>query len=460
MQRRSFLKGVGAVTVLMNCGGISRVYARPLEKPTDDQKGVTFFIYTPPGFFAAAKQSDQALEVQFNNIFTDVGRAGPRGQIGFGFSFPYLNWTEGQGSGPYKIPERFQKYSETLMRVAAKLNVPVMIQFNGAVWHSPTEKSAFLTYWKTVDGGKYLSRYQDGQVNAAISKRGAISTSDLRKYLDADPYGPEKKNSLFFTLSPYAIDFRAARIAVLDQAVQFWKTLDTEYPGVIQAFTTDSEVSTTSFRDIPGGKREIPIGFESWNTKPFCKINKIWDCKGFMRRQMDYKNPLDLKWFEFRAKNHLQFVQDTVDSIRRQFPERLIFTHQISVLDGELINRSYKDQDLASPQWTGFARGANAGFTVYTYGGDRYRTQRRFIDEVSAKSDGKAWGLLEFNTARAFPGSREELDTFTKDFIAYAYERGVRVIAPLSWESNSLDLGIKGSGVDQGIKEFILGQTN
>ena len=67
---------------------------------------------------------------------------------------------------------------------------------------------------------------------------------------------------------------------------------------------------------------------------------------------------------------------------------------------------------------------------------------------------------MEFNTARAFPGSPKELTRFTKDFIAYAYDRGVRVIAPLSWESNSLDIGIKGSGVDEGIKEFILGETN
>jgi hypothetical protein len=297
-------------------------------------------------------------------------------------------------------------------------------------------------------------------VNAAISEKGPIPETDLRKYLDAEPYGPEKENSLFFTLSPYAKDFRTARIDALNEAVKFWNSLDSEYPGVIQAFTTDSEVSTTSFRDLPGGKLEIPIGFEKWNTEPFCRINKIRNCRGFMRREMDYKNPLDVKWFEFRSKNHLQFVQDTVDSIRRQFPERPIFTHQISVLDGELINTSYRNQDLASPQWTGFARGANAGFTVYTYAGDRYGTQRRFLDEVCAKTDGKEWGLLEFNTARAFPGSQKELIRFTKDFIVYAYGRGVRVIAPLSWESNSLDIGIKGSGVDEGIREFILDQPD
>jgi hypothetical protein len=216
-----------------------------------------------------------------------------------------------------------------------------------------------------------------------------------------------------------------------------------------------------SFREYPDTKREIPIGFESWNTRPFCRLNRILDCKGlFAQREMNYTNPVDLKWFKFRSKNHLQFVQDDIDAVRRNFPNRPIFTHQVSILDGEFINKYDKNQDLASPQWTGFAKNANPGFTVYTYAGDQYGTTRKFLDEVSAKANGKPWGLLEFNTARAFPGSKKQLTGFTKNFIAYAYKRGVRVIAPLSWESNSLDVGIKDSGVDEGIREFILARPH
>jgi len=450
-----------------NAGTAGYVYSpqndKPLTYPIDrsvhDREGITFFIYSD--FFAAATESDQALKAKFNEVFAHVGRVGPRGQVGAGLVFPYLTWTEGNGSGPYYIPNRYKKGYDNFMRVAHDLKVPVLVQLNGAVWHSPSKNSAFLNYWMTADGGRYLSRYKDGRVNAAISETGKISESDIQKYLDADPYGPAKENSLFFTLSPYAKDFRVARISVLNNAVHFWKALDSKYPGVIKAFTTDSEVSTTSFRDYPGSKREIPIGFETWNTEPFCQINKIRDCKEFFTQsEMEYSNPMDLKWFEFRSKSHLQFVQDTVDSIRRQFPNRSIFTHQISVLDGELINKSYKNQDLGSPQWTGFAKNANPGFTVYTYAGDQYGTSRRFLDQVSTKADGKAWGLLEFNTARAFPGSKKELTGFTKNFIEYTYGRGVRVIAPLSWESNSLDIGIKDSGVDEGIKEFILEHPN
>ena len=379
-------------------------WARPMEKPIHDREGITFFIYMPADFFAAASESDQALEAKFNEVFARVGRVGPGGQVGAGLVFPYLTWTERNGSGAYDIPKKYQKEFDTFMRVAQHLKVPILVQFNGAVWHSPSENSAFLNYWKTVDGGKYLSRYKDGRVNAAISESGSISESDLKKYLAVDPYGPAKQDSLFFTLSPYAKDFRTARIGVLNEAVSFWKALDSKYPGVIKAFTTDSEVSTSSFREYPDSNREIPIGFEIWNARPFCQINQIRNCKEFFARSaMDYRNPLDLKWFEFRSKNHLQFVQDTVDSIRQQFPRRPIFTHQISILDGEIINKSYKDQDLGSPQWTGFAKNANPGFTVYTYAGDRYGTARKFLDEVSAKADRRAWGLLEFNTARAFP---------------------------------------------------------
>jgi hypothetical protein len=194
------------------------------------------------------------------------------------------------------------------------------------------------------------------------------------------------------------------------------------------------------------------------DSTPFCRINNIKNCKIFFaERKFNYENEVDRKWFDFRSNNHLHFVQDIVDSIRSEFIDRPIFTHQISNLDEELINQSYKNQDLASPQWTAFAKNANPGFTVYTYAGDQYRSKKKFLEEVGAKTGGKSWGLLEFNTAEAFHGSKKELAAFTKSFIEDAYQHGVRVIAPLSWESTSLDIGIKDSGVDEGIKEFLQG---
>jgi hypothetical protein len=142
--------------------------AYSVDTPAHDPQGITFFMYAD--FFRAANESDQALDAKFNEVFAHVGRVGPGGQVGAGLVFPYLTWTEGTGSGPYTIPAKYQKECETLVRVAQSLKVPLLVQFNGAVWHSPSRNSAFDNYWMTVAGGKYLSRYKDGRVNEAISE--------------------------------------------------------------------------------------------------------------------------------------------------------------------------------------------------------------------------------------------------------------------------------------------------
>lgn len=67
---------------------------------------------------------------------------------------------------------------------------------------SPKSFDILDAYWKTVDGGKYLSRYSDGRVNESISETGRISSAKLKKYLAVDPYTSEKADSLFFTFSP------------------------------------------------------------------------------------------------------------------------------------------------------------------------------------------------------------------------------------------------------------------
>lgn len=416
---------------------------------------VAIYIY-PDGLVRAAIQSEIAIHDKFEDIFRHVGRKGPNGEVGIGIVFPYLSWTEGAGKGPYQVPEHLKNAHEAIVRVATQLKVPLLIQFNGAVWHSPSRESAFLTHWKTVDGGKFLSRYQDGQVNEDISDTGLVPSKKLMKYLETDPYSSEKQNSLFFTLSPFADEFRAARIETLGKAVRFWKEMDQKYPGTIKAFTTDSEVSNFSFRDQPSEKREIPIGFESWNTKPFCEIHSIRNCQAFfLKKDFKYSEPLEQKWFEFRSKNHQTFVQDTVFTIRKFFPDTPVFTHQIAILDEENPLQKYRKQDLASPQWTAFVDKAFAGFTVYTYAGDKHDSKKRFVEQVHSKAGQKPWGFLEFNTARAFTGSKKELTQFTKNFLKHAQAHGVRVVAPLAWESNSLDNAVKGSGVDEGIRQFI-----
>jgi hypothetical protein len=421
---------------------------------------VTFYVY-PSRLLKDATKGDKAIEANLAEIFRHLGKNGPNGRVGIGIVFPYLTWTEGKGRGPYKIPQDILSYHEAILRIASTQKIPVMVQFNGAVWHTSSSDSAFLNYWKTKDGGKYLSKYKDGQVNASIPKSKKISNNLLKKYLSIDPYDPNKQDSLFLTLSPYAQELRQARIGTLREAVKFWKALDLKFPGVIQDFTTDSEVSNFSFRDMPGEKKEIPIGFEEWNTDPFCRKNDIKDCAAFFEREeFLYSDPIEKKWHEFRSKNHQIFIQDTVQTIRESFTDQPIYTHQIAVLDEEAFHQEYRRQDLASPQWAAIVEQALPGFTVYTYSGDQYGTKKKFIEQVRKKVGSQPWGFLEFNTARAFNGTKRELALFTYEFLTFAQAHGVKVVAPLAWESNALDNAIKDSGVDDGIKAFVQKTSN
>jgi len=421
---------------------------------SDTTSGVTVFLYSS-NILKAAQAGDEVLESEFMEYFRHLGRKGTNGEVGIGLVFPYLNWTEGEGRGPYLIPTRLKERHETILKVAAKMKIPVLVQFNGGPWHSPSKESAFIHYWKTIDGGIYLSRYKDGKVNSAIDQKARIPKTLLEEYLAVDPYGGNAEDSLFFTLSPYANDFRHARLEALRTAVKFWKQLDEKYPGTIRAFTTDSEVGNLSFRISSDKNREIPIGYETWNTEQFCKTNQVKDCAEFFIKEFTYKDSLEIKWRDFRAKNHQIFIQDTVDVIREYFSTIPIYTHQMAVLDEESFLANYKNQDLGSPQVTAFVERANPGFTVYTYAGDQNNKKKRFVDEVQSKIGAQPWGFLEFNTAAAFSGNKEALANFTEQFLRMAQAKGVRLIAPLSWKSNSLDSAIKDNGVDEGIRHFI-----
>ena len=64
--------------------------------------------------------------------------------------------------------------------------------------------------------------------------------------------------------------------------------------------------------------------------------------------------------------------------------------------------------------------------------------------------------MLEFNPGKSWLGSKEDLREYTFNILTFAYNHGVRVVAPLSWTDNQLDKGIRNSGVDEGIKQFIM----
>ncbi len=415
------------------------------------QEIVTFYVY-PSGHFKAAQTGYKSVLKKFREIQSHLGAKGTRGRVGIGLVFPYLAWTSGEGEGPYKLRGSVLKDHDIFLRAAQELNIPVMVQFNGAVWHSPQHNSAFLNYWKTVGGGKYLSRYKDGKVNESIGGSfSKVSKKELGKYLNTSPYDiKSSQNALFLTLSPYATRLREARREALLLSVNFWKKLDLKYPNVIQSFSTDSEVSNFSFRFKKD--RAIPIGYEEWNTKPFCEENNVKNCREFFTRDFEYKSDLEKKWFYFRASNHKAFVKDTVDIIRKVFSRRAIYTHQIPTPEGQYI-RKYKKRDFASPLETAFTVGSFPGFTMYIHE-QRDQEFKRLLDQIYDKSKSQ-WGMVEFNPGKSWKGTKEQLRQYTLDILNLSYEKGVRVICPLSWETNSLDFGIKDSGIDKGISDFL-----
>lgn len=414
---------------------------------------IRFFVY-PSGNFNAADAGDAKLEEFFFDIIKHVGNKGPRGEVGIGIVFPYLTWTNGTGVGPYTIPERIQKFHRQFVRVASKMRLLILVQFNGGPWHTANSESAFLNYWKTVDGGKYLSRYKDGRVNESLHEAGVIDKESLHPYLNVDPYNVDHaQDSLFLTLSPYAFKYRQARLDALHHAVLFWKRLDSEYPGVITDFTTDSEVASFSHRYDQQGN-EISIGYEDFVSKPFCKKFSIRDCNTFIKQDFTYNTEEQINWLKFRAEMHRQYVADTVSIIRKLFPQRPIWTHQIPVLDEEKRG-IFRNRDFASPQSTAFVPDAFPGFTFYIYG-KRDKKFKKLVRQISVKTKGDRWGMLEFNPGKSWTGSREELREYTFKILNFAYDHGVRLVAPLSWTNNQLDKGIRNSGVDGGIKLFIM----
>lgn len=325
-----------------------------------------------------------------------------------------------------------------------------MVGFNGGPWGNPG--GAFNRYWKTVEGGRYLARYKDGQVNESIKGTGPLQRTEIEPFISIDTYDVDRQNALFLTLSPGAAAYRQSRRHVLEFALQEWKRIDEKYPGTITAFTTDSEVCDFSFRQAPSGNA-LPIVYEEEMTRPFCNQEGISDCQAFFRQSFDYKTPQQVRWFEFRASAHKQYVSDTVQTIRKYFPAIPIYTHQLGMLDGRYL-QDYRAADYASPQETAFVEGAFPGITTGIYG-KRDKDFKTLISEFSAKSVAGNWGLPEFNPGKDWTGSRAELAEYSYQMFRFLSEHHVNMIALLSWESNALDTGIKDSGVDDAVKRFI-----
>jgi hypothetical protein len=240
--------------------------------------------------------NEESMRQHFLDIRAHVGDEGKYGRVGLSFNFPYTSIVEGTGPKNFRLRQNVLEKYELATRVASRLHMPVMVCFNGAVWAN--SDGAFNRYWKTVDGGKYLSRYSDGRVNESIpNDSGPIPISALEPYLLAEAGSPDYLN---LTLSPCANDLQASRLDLLQKAALFWRDLNQKYPQTIRALTTDSEVSFFPFRRTALNK-PLQIGYEDWIVSPFCKKENLEPTK-FSAQLIEDDQSLSSKWHAYRSK--------------------------------------------------------------------------------------------------------------------------------------------------------------
>jgi hypothetical protein len=439
--------------VFIWCVALLLGQARSLPQAQAPEKSphrpISFFIYTPG--FSGAEHGDDAVRAQFQEFVDHLGSRSRYGSVGVALNYPYLAFVTGHGPASFAVDAARIKLYEANVRVAREMGLPVMVGFNGGPWGEPG--GPFNSYWKAADGGRFLARYKDGQVNESLHSKGPLTKEELEPFLAVHPYDSNRQDALFLTLSTSATSYRRARLKVLDLALAEWQRIDRAYPGTIQAFTTDSEVCDFSFRSQPSGDA-LPIGYERAMTEPFCRRYGIADCGAFFRgRQFTYQSPEERHWYDFRVEAHRQFVADTVSAIRKRFPMTPIFTHQLGTVDGKVIE-NFRRQDWASPQETAFVNGANPGVTASIYGG-RESEFRELVSQMSEKADGQGWALAEFNPGVDWHGNRAELSQFSFDLLRFLADHDVSMIALLAWNSNALDAGIKDTGVDDAVRRFL-----
>jgi len=415
---------------------------------SNTNSALTVFVFPDEGFLHF---DENALREHFLEIRRHVGNKGKWGSVGLAFNFPYTAFLEGSGPDNFELSrKRLQQY-ELATRIAHELSMPVLVGLNGAVWAS--SDGPFNAYWKTVNGGKYLSRYADGRVNQSCLDNAKILPEEkLRKYLSVAAGNPDY---LTLTESSFARDLQRSRLSVLRMSVQFWRKLAASYPNAIAAFSTDSEVSFSTFRRNVGGQ-PMQIGYEDFIKIPFCQKEHISPSK-LSALLNDENSPVRRRWHVFRSELVRQFVAASVSEIRAAIPDMPIYTHQLACLSEEFSREGY---DLDSPLETAIVPGATPGYTIYIWS-HRDKFLRQFLDQLTAKLDGKAWGAMEFHPGKEWKGTKDELRLYTRQVLGDLYRAGAGAVAPLAWLPSKLDggnignSGIKDTGVDQGIKDFI-----
>ena len=425
----------------------------PGEIPTQ----MTIYQF-PHNELPKAQQGEAAVRAHFQEILDQLGTSSEWGRVGIVLTYQYTAWVNGTKPDNFQLLTVFPPLYDTIINVAYDMAIPLMIIFNGSTWSAP--EGDYHKYWKTKDGGKYLMRYKDGQVNQEISiTTNTIPATTLSNYLGNWGY-LNSHNALILTNSPYATDLMESRLNVLNQALDMFVELDIKYPGVIQCLSADAEVCNFSFRIGSDGKR-IPFGYDDFYVDPFVSEYGVDEDTYFATDRFTYDTEEELMWYNFRSEAHRQYNAATVAAIKNSFPDTPIYTHQLLQHDDDLVTMD--GFDFAASQSSALVPDAYPGYTVYTiWGTGLPHHDGRHVMEACAQAAAKAldygnslWGAMEFNPGRRYSGLKTDLADYTYDWLSYLYSLNCRVVCPLSWLSNDLDTGILDSGMDDGIKQFI-----
>lgn len=376
----------------------------------------------------------QGVVNHLRDIKRHVGDKGAYGEVGLAIAYPYTAFLEGK-AGQWTVPPIMRIRFLNIMKALQLEGMQLMLGLNGSIWASGS--GPYNDHWKTIDGGKYLMKYADNRFNASVVDNGRVSSGTLSKYATLTPY-KDKQNVLYLTNSQHYGEFVDSRRQALFVTLSMFRDLDAQVPGVLTHFTTDSEVCNFSFRK--SGGKVVQLGYEASQVSEFCQ-GRTKPCPTISK-----------EWRDYRAMQHKAFIQVTVDEIRRHFPTQTIYTHQYPVSNQAILTGG--GIDMGSPLWSAIVDNAYPGYTIYAFGG-RWTNELLLMTEISQQVPNSPWGATEFNPARGWSASAGSKAKATKEFLKELYKRNCRTIAPLSWTSNSLDTGIKGSGVDAGIKQFI-----
>jgi hypothetical protein len=185
-------------------------------------RSISFFIF-PPGF-SGAEHGDDAVRAQFQEFVDHLGNRSRYGSVGIALNYPYPAFVTDHGPASFAVDRARIKLYEANVRVAHEMGLPVLVGFNGSPWFQPG--GPFNSYWKTAQGGRFLARYQDGQVNQSLHSKGPLPKEELEPFLAIHPYDLNRQNALFLTLSPHAARYRRARLKVLNLALVEWQRID------------------------------------------------------------------------------------------------------------------------------------------------------------------------------------------------------------------------------------------